>query len=367
MTSPVRVLQVIGSTGLYGAERWILALLHHLPPDRARAAIVNLTDRRGGVSPLVHEARARGLSAMDLDTGGRFNPAGAVRLARLARQQRCAILHSHGYKADVLAVLAARLAGLTVISTPHGWSRERDLRLALYESFGRLVLRFADHVCPLAPELYEGLLRSAVPARKLRLIPNAVDIDEVDGVAPVGERRDGETIVGYVGQLIRRKNVGCLIEAIAQVARERSDVRLVIVGAGPLRGELEQMVARLALADHVRFLGYRADGVGLLKTFDLLALPSWEEGIPRCLMEAMAARVPVVASDIPGNRALVDDGNTGVLFRPDAPGELAATILALIESPERRKAMVERARARVCRDFSPQRLAADYAGLYATC
>lgn len=367
MSAFVHVFHVIGSTGLYGAERWILALLHHLPADRVRSTIVNLTDGAASASAVVREATARGFAALDLDTGGRFNPVGIVRLARLARRQGCTVLHSHGYKADILALLAAKLAGIRIISTPHGWSRERDLRLALYESVGRLGLRFADRVCPLSTDLRDGLRASGVPVRKLQLIPNAVDVDEVDRVVPGGDRHDGETIVGYVGQLIRRKNVGCLLEAFGRVAHRRHDLRLVIVGDGPLGAELEATAARLRLVDRVRFTGYRADGVALLKSFDLLALPSWEEGIPRCLMEAMAARIPVVASDIPGNRALVEDGHTGLLFPPDNPERLAAAILALIESPERRKAMVERARTRIDREFSARRMADDYTILYATC
>jgi glycosyltransferase involved in cell wall biosynthesis len=117
----------------------------------------------------------------------------------------------------------------------------------------------------------------------------------------------------------------------------------------------------------VTFAGYRPDAVAHMKSFDLLVLPSWEEGIPRCLMEAMAARVPVVASDIPGNRELVQHGVTGLLVDPGRPRDLRRAILDTIESPERAKDMADRARITIERRFSARRMAAEYTSLYEQC
>src|SRR5204862_7868759 len=125
----------------------------------------------------------------------------------------------------------------------------------------------------------------------------------------------------------------------------RPDLTLAIVGHGPLREELIAAVNQMGLSARVRFMGYQVNGIGLLKTFDVLVLPSWLEGIPRCVMEAMAAAVPVVASDIPGNRVLVDPGETGLVFPPSDPVQLQAAIATTIEDPLLAQAMVRRARA----------------------
>src|SRR5262249_60321182 len=116
-----------------------------------------------------------------------------------------------------------------------------------------------------------------------------------------------------------------------------------------------------------RFAGSGPDGVAMLKTSDVGVLPSWEEGVPRCLMEAMAAGVPVVASDIRGNRALIRDSDTGLLFQPGDPAALAAAMIDVIEAPERRKLMVDRARERVVRDFSAGRGARGSPALFQRC
>ena len=218
MSIPIRVAHLVGSTGLYGAERWILALLRYLPRDSVQSTLINLVDAPGQTSEVVRAATERGLSAIDFYTGGRFNPASISRLASFVKAHGYHILHSHGYKADFLAFFAAKRTGAKVISTPHGWSKEPDRRLALYEALDRFLLRFVDHVCPLSPDLHDGLRRSGVPPRKLRMLLNAVDIAEVDSVVPSAARRAGETIVGYVGQLIRRKNVECLISAFERLA-----------------------------------------------------------------------------------------------------------------------------------------------------
>src|SRR5262249_12096370 len=207
----------------------------------------------------------------------------------------------------------------------------------------------------LSPELRDGLQRSGVQERKLRMILNGVDIEEVERVAPASTPKPAGTVVGYVGQLIQRKNVECLITAFHRLTALRSDVRLLIVGEGPRAGHLQELVKTMNLSGRVEFAGYRGDAIALMKTFDLFVLPSWEEGIPRCLMEAMAAGVPVVGSDIAGNRELIENTVTGLLFPPDSPNQLRETILLTIERPDRAKEMAHRARATIEHRFSAKR------------
>jgi len=231
----------------------------------------------------------------------------------------------------------------------------------------RFALRFMDRVCPLSPELRDGLTRMGLPDRKIRMVMNTVDLEEVDAVPSARERRSEETVVGYIGQLIRRKNLDCLLAAFGRLAARRHDVRLTIVGNGPLQRSLQEAVARMDLSTRVQFSGYHADGIAMLKTFDVLVLPSWLEGIPRCVMEGMAAGVPVIASDIPGNRVLIQDGETGLLFPPNDPVRLEEAIVGVIEHPERSRTMAGRARRKVERQFAAPRMADEYTALYEEC
>jgi len=362
-SSKHHVVHLIGSTGLYGAERWILALLCGNRSGRTVATLVNLKDEKDGASDVVAAARQRGLVAVDFYTGGSFNPALIVRLARWLRRQKVDIVHGHGFKSDIVGLLSARLAGCKVMTTPHGWSFEADRKLQVYEKLDRFSFRFMDRVCPLSSDLEDGV-RGLVPPEKLRMILNGVDVEEVRSVSAQGRRAEGKWTIGYVGQLIERKDLGTLLEAVGQVSADRPEVALKIVGDGARRPWLEAQAASCGLNGCVEFLGFRADALGLMKSFDLFVLPSLLEGIPRCIMEAMAAGVPVAVSDIPGNRNLVVPGETGLLFRPGDATALAEVIRFMMDHPAETRMMAERGVRLIDDDYSNRRMAKEYENLY---
>jgi glycosyltransferase involved in cell wall biosynthesis len=138
----------------------------------------------------------------------------------------------------------------------------------------------------------------------------------------------------------------------------------VMVGAGEHGDQLRALVAELGIADRVTFTGYREDRMAFLKGFDVFVLPSLSEGTPRCLMESMAAGIPIVASDIPGCRNLVDGSSTGLLFPVGDERALRERVVELSESAERRASIVDNARRFVEAKFSCERMAREYESLY---
>ncbi len=363
LNGKIRVAHLIGSTGLYGAERWILALMRALDPGQVDATLVNLVDAHGKQSDVVTAARQRGLAAFDFQCGGRFNPLSPVRLAGWARKNQFHVLHSHGFKSDTVGLLTARIAGCRIVTTPHGWSLEANRKLKLYEKIDRNLFRFMDMVCPLSPDLADGIEKN-VNVGKLRLIFNGVDIDEVQGIAPAERLHKKRYLIGYIGQLIERKDLSTLLNAVRLLLDELADVRLMLVGAGSEQDALHNETVTLDIAAQTDFMGFRADATALLKTFDVFVLPSRMEGIPRCVMEAMAVGVPVVVSDIPGNRNLVSDGETGYLFAPGNSHELAGKIRALMTYPVVAESLAFQARKKVEDECSNRRMAAEYTSIY---
>jgi len=362
----LKVAQLIGSTGVFGAERWILALMNYLDPKEVDSIIINLVDEYSSKeSPIVIEAKRRGLKAVDFYTAGRFNPFSAKKLADWLDKNQYKIIHSHGYKSDFVAWLAKKNNGkISIISTPHGWSKEPDLKLKFYEYLDRKIFKFFDKVCPLSEDIMKSLIDARIDEKKIKLILNAVDIEEIDKHR-VSTQWNNEIVIGYIGQLIARKNLSLLIESFSKlIDRLKSSIKLVIVGDGVLRGELSNYVSKLGLEDHVIFTGYRADRISLLKAFSVFVLPSFLEGIPRCLMEAMAAKIPVVASDIEGNRVLVEHKKTGLLFPVNDAQKLSDAIHYILTNKEKAQKMVENARAKIEKEFSAQRMAQEYTKLY---
>jgi glycosyltransferase involved in cell wall biosynthesis len=359
----IHVYHLIGSTGLYGAERWVLALMRAVDPDRVRCTLVNLVDQQGERSEVVRAAGERGLEAFDFPTGGKFNPLAAFRLARLARSQKVDIIQGHGFKSDLVGLLAARLAGCKAMTTPHGWSFEADRKLQLYEKLDRALFGWMDMVCPLSPDLAQEI-NSDGARDNVRLIFNGVDLEEIQAIPAAPRQADRAFSLGYVGQLIDRKNLDTLLAAVQLLRSAQAEVRLTVIGSGTREEQLREESVRLGIQDRVSFLGFRPDAAAYLKTFDAFVLPSLMEGIPRCIMEALACALPVVVTDIPGNRDLVQHKLTGLLFAPRDSQDLAHQVRYLMENPVLAREMGERGRCKVEAEFSNRTMAAQYSDLY---
>lgn len=359
----IHVLHLIGSGGLYGAERWVLALMRAFDDSCVSSTVVNLVEFEGERSPVVAAAQQRGLEALDFVSGGKFNPFSIPRLAGWVRNQKVDIIHGHGYKSDVIGLLAARIAGCKIITTPHGWSLESDRRLQMYETIDRATFRFMDMVCPLSPDLEAGVRKSARHSR-VKMILNGVDIAEIESIDPVTKEHHNTFLIGYIGQLIERKDLGTLLKATKILLEGGSKIRLTIIGDGPKHAVLEEEARTLGVEAHVEFTGFRTDATAFLKSFDAFVLPSHMEGIPRCVMESMAAGIPVVASDIQGNRSLVVHGETGLLFPAGDCHDLADKISCLMRNPSETRVMAAKAKAVVYERFSSRNMAHEYSALY---
>ena len=333
------------------------------PPARFGSMLANLLDTKDSTSAVVHAARQRGLAAWDFYTGGTFNPLTIFRLARWVRRRNVRIIHSHGYKSDLIGLPTARLAGCKIVTTPHGWSLEQDKKLQFYEKADRALFCFMDRICPLSPELESGI-RKHSSTTLVKLIYNGVDIDEIRAAPPFPKADSGEYVIGYIGRLVEQKDLATLLDAVRRIVAKRPNVSLMFIGDGPEKSDLQAQAARLGIRNHVKFFGFKTDAVRYLKTFDSFVLPSLMEGTPRCIMEAMAAAVPVVASDIAGNNVLVAHGKTGRLFSPGDSRDLAHQINYLIEHPDEAATMAIHGMERIEQSYSSRRMAKEYHTLY---
>jgi glycosyltransferase involved in cell wall biosynthesis len=368
MSKRIRVLQLGSPIGLYGAERWILALGKHLRHSRIEPVVGVIKDSPGGAPALCTEAARLGLTTHVFESYGRLSRTAIGQLRHFMHDRGIDILHTHGYKTDVIGFLAVRGTNRKIVSTPHGWSANAGIKVQIYEALDRLVFRFFDAVVPLSSDLYEGLLRLPGLKRKLHLIRNGVDLSEIDAVSQGSPelgawKSQGGVIIGYIGQLIPRKGLDTLLRAFSDLGIPRK--RLCIVGEGPQRPELERLAGQIGVKDQVHFFGFREDRIALMKCFDVFVLPSRLEGIPRCVLEAMAARVPVVASDIPGCRVLVEDEVTGMLFPVDDHIGLATKLRLVLGNDGLRDSMANAGYALVRREYSAEKMAEKYAELYA--
>jgi len=363
----IRVLQLGSPKGLYGAERWILALSKYLDPDQVATWIAAIKDCPEDNVELCREADNLGIKNHIFEAFGYANPRSILLVKDFILVHKIDVLHCHGYKTDIIGYFATRGTQTKVITTPHGWSKTMDVKLWFYEILDRCLFPFLDAVVPLSEDLYQPLTKIPVLKNKLHFIRNGVDICEIDAVQQINPemsclKKNGNFILGYIGQLIYRKGLDVLLSALSQI--KKIPWKMVLIGDGEQRKELESQAFDLKISENVLFMGYRNDRLALLKGFDVFVLPSRLEGIPRCLMEAMAAKVAIVASDIPGCKDLIVDEQRGLLFPIDDIHALSKAIERLASDNELRQEIVDNSRRYVVENYSAYTMAGSYLEMY---
>ena len=358
----MRVLHLIAPGPLAGAERVVLAGCRALRSAGVDLVLGALVDARhpGGGRDFLDAARAAGLEPVPFLSRGRVDLRTVRALRRHASGGRYDLFHVHGYKALAYAALAH--GEVPLLATDHGQTSQ-SVQVRLYEATMRRMYRLVDRVVAVSEPGRGALLRGGLRPERVVTVPNFLT-RELAGPATGDVRSAGEAArLLVLGRLSPEKGVDVLIQALAR--RAAGAARLTVVGDGPERRRLEQLTADLGLSARVEFVGYRDDVGPFLRAADALVMPSHREGLPLTLVEALAAGLPVVASDVGGVGELVRDGDNGRLV---PPGDVAALAGALGDvagrlSDFRRVALGDAARVR--RRHSPQAWATATAEIYA--
>jgi len=258
------------------------------------------------------------------------------KLSRVAAALRPDVFHSFLVHANVVSRISANLVGVpAVVSTICTAEREHRWHLVLENATCRL----ADAIVCISRGVRSHMRRRAyLPNRLMRVICPGIDVDWIRSADPVPKERLTSRVdcpvICCIGRLDPVKRVDLVIEALAMI-RDRVSAGLVIVGDGPERARLEDLVGGHGVRDRVRFLGFRADVAGIVKSCDLFVLASQQEGWSIATTEALAAGVPAVVTAVEGPCEQVDPGRTGIIVRPGDVGELAKGIVAGLKLPKR--------------------------------
>ncbi len=347
------ILHVVHSLHGGGTERTLVSVLRALDPDRFGHIVVTLRAAGSLAARLPDHVACHPLGIV-----GRSR-LGWVRLAGLTRACRATIVHARNtgcwpdaIAASLLTPRARLVLGHHGLETDRGFSR-RQARWARLAS--RIGARFTTVSEAGLRELADG---ARVPVDRIDLLRNGVNLHQF---APLGcdSRRqtraalglaDDALLVGTVGSLTAVKEQGLLVRAVARAAPALPELRLWIIGEGPLRAELERLVHTEGVADRVRFLGWREDVARLLGCMDVYACSSASEGMNNALLEAMACGVPAIATSVGDNALLVRDGREGLIVRSGEDRALTGALVTLGQSRAHRQRIGKAARLRA-REF----------------
>jgi glycosyltransferase involved in cell wall biosynthesis len=364
----MNIVHLTSSAFYGGPERQILGLARALAPTDHTTM---LTFAEGGrCRAFLAEARRQYVEAAAIDHDTPHLRAAIADVATELRRRKGDVLLCHGYKADLLGRLAARRLGVPVVSVSRGWTGENN-RIRLYEALDRFHLRWMDQVVCVSEAQARKARRTGVRRDRVRVIYNAVDPErfyDLDALYRVKLLRYFKNvptrIVGAAGRLSPEKGFNILIEAARTVVKKDPSVGFVVFGDGACREKLVRQIKAAGLAGAFALGGFRVDLDRFLPFFDLLALPSYTEGMPNVVLEAFAAGVPVVSTAVGGAPEVVEDGVSGFLVPAGDPDALANRISAALQSEDRLRDMGMQGRQRVHDHFTFEAQARQYRRLF---
>lgn len=281
-----------------------------------------------------------------------------LNLKDIIRKRHYDLVHTHGYLADLLGLPAARASGVPTVSTCHGFI-SGGLKLSLYNRLDLLALGHFDRVIAVSNSISNDWLVKCVRPERIRVIENATSCPEVRvntekySSSDRENRRNeagvksGEVLIGFTGRLSREKGVADLIRAVKILIESGAPVKLLLLGDGGQRLELEELSAGIGVSDKVFFAGFKDDVENWLKAMDIFVLPSLNEGTPMALLEAMAFGLPCIATSVGGIPQVIDSGVDGILVAPGSPNEISYAIYSLCIDIEKRKTISNNAKQKI--------------------
>ena len=366
-----RIFHMVNSLEMGGSEHQMVEVASRQKACGHDVAVGCLSAQ----GPLIETLSLAGISVTEFDPkGALFRPRGVyqlLRLTRFFRKHPFDVVQTHDLYSTLLGVPAAWLARVPVILScrrdlSHWWWYTPRRR-----AFLRHVQNRSNCVIANSQAVHDFLVeKDGFDPKRIRVIRNGVDLERFTSAC--ADRRglfphlpEQSQLIAVVANMnVETKGHADLIRAAAEVSREFHGVKFLLVGDGAERSRLEGLTLELGLGNTVLFLGRRKDVPGILACCDLFVLPSWAEGLPNSVLEAMASGLPVVATRVGGTPEIIEDGVNGLLVAPKEPHALAVAIMQILENREFAKRIAQSARDRARAQFGFDRLLSELDNLY---
>jgi glycosyltransferase involved in cell wall biosynthesis len=371
----IRILHLIESDGVYGAEKVVLHLCQETLRDTDFEPLVGcIVGDTGRLSALAQASRFKQVPAIDLRLDKRRMLSDLPRLYRTIASLRPQVVHAHGYKASLLAGLLRPFIGAAVLPTCHlrftGETSSLTTRLLMRAEVR--YYRWLPYVVAVSSPIRDFILASGVPPQRVVVIPNGVELSD-DGTFQAETRArvradldiaSDTFVILNVARLTEQKAQRDILLACRRLLDAGHDCTALIVGEGELRSTLQESILAMGLGQRVRLLGFRSDIPALMAAADLFVLPSLDEGMPMSLLEAMAARLPIVATPVGAIPDVIEHQKDGLLVPVGHPDTLADAIDRCLTDVGLRKRLADAAHAKLVSHYSSRAMFRRYRELY---
>lgn len=369
----MKIFHTIDSGGLYGAEVVLLNLMEEQRSMGMEPVLCSIGVHSIKEKAIEINARNRGMEVKAIRMKSGPNVIGAFKILHYAKQCSVDIIHSHGYKTNILlGVIPKSIRKIPLICTVHGWTNTKAMsKMALYEWLDRKLLKYLDAVV-VVNRLMIGdsrIVSAKVAKSKMFVVENGIKLEKgrhtnYDKDRVISQYIKSSFSICIVGRLSKEKGHEYLIEAVRLLKDKGNNIKLIIIGEGDLLNELQAKVRHLYLQDHVMFLGYLENATVYIRHFDVFVLSSLTEGMPITLLEAMQENVPIVATNVGGIPDIIGNGEAGLLVPPSDPGALASGIECILENPAIIKPLTDCAASRLKQYYSSEVMAKKYMNIY---
>jgi glycosyltransferase involved in cell wall biosynthesis len=361
----MKILHIISSGGMYGAEAVILNMSRTLN-ESSHSSVLGVFSNSANPNLQLHgTATAQGIESHLISCTGQIDRTVPSSIRELADRTNADVVHAHGYKADIYCYFALRGSRVPLVSTCHTWY-DNDLTVSLYGAADRFILRNYAAIVAVSEDVKQRLLKAGVRKEKIHIVRNGIDLRPFDNAAPSLRNLSSQDapIVGLIGRLATEKGVDIFLRAAARVLAELPATKFVVIGEGPDREQLEILIDELQVRNNVFMLGRRDDMPGVYASLDIMVSASRHEGLPMAILEGMASSRPVVATAVGAVPEVVVDGRTGVLVPSENVEALAAKIVALLNNRTQRENLGAAAKRLIEEEFSAERMTTDYLHIY---
>jgi glycosyltransferase involved in cell wall biosynthesis len=363
----LKVLHLISSRGLYGAERVALELCSSLKRRHCEPIIGVIKNVYNPHLEIIEEAKKNFIETVIFPCTAQFDGKLIGSIRTFIRENKVDLIHCHGYKSNFYGLLAG-IRRVPLVTTNHNWLTSH-WKLRLYRRIDGFLIRFFDRIIAVSEGVKRAMLQYTVPEEKIRVIDNGIDLSRFQDPQPKGAIKqefgiaEGDVIIGTVGNLGEEKGQIYLLQASKDILRNNRTIKLLIVGEGPLKTSLEQEARQYGIAENVIFTGFRTDIPRLLAIMDIFVLPSVTEGLPMVLLEAMAAKNPVIATRV-GAIPNVLNRENGIIVEPKDVNGLRDALALLLSDAEKRQRYAATGYETVRMNYSSDIMCSKYLEVY---
>jgi glycosyltransferase involved in cell wall biosynthesis len=360
----VKVLQLISSGGYYGAENMLLNLCASQQKAGCQNSLLLFYNVHAPNVEFYERARRRGLSVRMVHCQGRADLRAVRQIEEYIQEDGIDLLHTHGYKADLYGYVAARRSHKPIVATCHNWVGG-TAALGIYNHLDRLALKRFNALAAVSDSVAQRLIDSGVSPRKIKNIANGIDVEPFERARTLPAlASDGHKVVGMVARLDIQKGFEYLLRAVRELCVAFRELKVVIVGEGPDRKAIEDMIQQCGLQSKVVLAGQHSDMPGVYAAMDIFVLPSLNEGLPMTILEAMAASKPVIATRVGAIPSLIKDGDTGLLVDARDADGLRDAIANLLSDSELCERLGAAGHEWVSQNYTSEVMALKYRQMY---